>query len=91
MSFIFPLFPCIPSYIQKIHQDGAEGIIIAPNWPNQIWYTELLRMSIADPIFIYPRVDLLLLPSNLKEVHPIGDALNRGARLRETPDTCFFL
>ena len=73
--YAFPPFPCIPSCIQKIHQDGAEGIIIAPNWPNQIWYTELLRMSIADPIFIYPREDLLLLPSNLEEVHPIWERL----------------
>ena len=73
--YAFPPFPCIPLCIQKIHQDKAEGIIIAPNWPNQIWYTELCRIAISDPILIYPREDLLLLPSNLKEVHPIWERL----------------
>ena len=34
-------------------------IIITPVWPSQPWYTQLLTMSIKDPILIHPFPNLL--------------------------------
>ena len=73
--YAFPPFPCISSCIQKIIQDGARGILLTPNWPNQVWYPSLLKMAISNPIIINARMDLLTLPSNCQIAHPIWERL----------------
>ena len=39
--YAFPPFICLPRVIQKIWQDRAEGILVVPDWPNQLWYSQL--------------------------------------------------
>ena len=73
--YAFPPFPCNSSCIQKIVQDGARGILLTPNWPNQVWYPSLLKMAISNPIIINARMDLLTLPSNCQIAHPIWERL----------------
>ena len=74
--YAFPPFACIASCIQKVVQDRATGIIVAPNWPTQFWYPELLRISISNPIHLYARKDLLTLPWNAQSAHPIWERLS---------------
>ena len=63
--YAFPPFICIPRIIQKINLEGATGILIVPDWPNQCWYNWYLSM-VTDEVILYPRNDLLHLPSDHK-------------------------
>lgn len=74
--YAFPPFVCISACIQKVIHDNAMGIMIVPDWPNQLWYPELFRISVSDPIHFYDRKDLLILPSNEEAVHPIWERLS---------------
>ena len=63
--------------LQKISMDKATGIVVAPDWPNQSWYHNFSDLVI-DECFLYPRDDLLYLPSDMEQVHP----LHQNLRLR---------
>ena len=73
--YAFPPFPCISSCIQKVVQDRATGIIIVPDWPNQIWYPEILRLAVSNRILFPARKNLLLLPTDDASHHPIWKRL----------------
>ncbi|KAA6333830.1 MAG: hypothetical protein EZS28_053122, partial [Streblomastix strix] len=34
--------PLLPAVLKKIREEKIEAMIIAPLWPGQIWYTELV-------------------------------------------------
>ena len=40
--FYFLPFICLPRVIQKIWQDGAEGILVVPDWQNQLQACQLM-------------------------------------------------
>ena len=40
--------------LAKAVRENCTLIILTPVWPFQPWYTQLLRMSIQDPIFTPP-------------------------------------
>ena len=69
--YAFPPFPIITRVLRKIAQDKAEGIIIVPNWPNQVWYPKLMRMLTDNPLLLPHRDDLLHLPSQPDRQHPM--------------------
>ena len=49
--------------LAKAVRDNCTLIIITPAWPFQPWYTQLLRMSIQDPIFTPPFPNVLTYPN----------------------------
>ena len=69
--YAFPPSPIITRVLRKIVQDRAEGIIIVPNWPNQVWYPKLMRMLTDNPLLLPHRDDLLYLPSQPDQQHPM--------------------
>ena len=69
--YAFPPFAIIGKVLQKIKQDCAEGIVIVPNWPNQVWFSVLCRMLIDLPFVLHHRKKLLSLPSYPEETHPL--------------------
>jgi len=73
--YAFPPFVCIGQVLKKVVEDEATGIIIAPDWPNQMWYPALLNMCIKLPMKIASRKDLLYLPSDRTAQHVIWDRL----------------
>jgi len=73
--YCFPPFSCILRVIQKIIQDKAKGILVVPNWPNQLWYPLLLDLMICEPLFLPPSKTNLVLPNQLEEVHPLHQHL----------------
>ena len=77
--FSFPPFICVPRVLQKIWKDRALGIVIVPDWPNQIWYCQYLNMVIRE-IAIPPRSNLLTLPGN-NSSHPLHRTLQLRAVL----------
>ena len=40
----------IPRVLRKVKEDLARMILIAPMWPAQTWYPELLRLTAEKPI-----------------------------------------
>ena len=69
-----PPFICLPRVIQKIWQDRAEGILVLPDWPNQLWYSLFCNMIVKDVLFP-PRQDLLLSPTDPNISHPLHQTL----------------
>ena len=69
--YAFPPFNIIPKVLQKVHFDQPEAILIVPKWPNQPWYSLLIKMLANEPIVLPPRKDLLYLPNNPEEIHPL--------------------
>ena len=50
--------------------EEATGIVVVPDWPNQPWYNTYLEMKLIE-VILPPRDDLLLLPSNHSQRHPL--------------------
>ena len=68
-AYAFPPFALIGRVLAKTMRDKFTLIIITPVWPSQPWYTQLLRMSIQDPIFIPPFPNRLTDPNQTQ--HPL--------------------
>ena len=39
----------IPRILQKLRQDQAAGLVIAPTWPGQPWYPILVELLVEFP------------------------------------------
>ena len=58
-SYIFPPFHLLPRILSKIRKDFCRTILIAPVWPRQSWFPDLLSLSCANPLVLPLRKDLL--------------------------------
>jgi len=72
--YLFPPFSLLGRCIQKVRQDQATGIVIAPLWPTQTWFPRLMEILVDIPIIILKRHKLLQLPYQDKE-HPLWKKL----------------
>ena len=72
--YAFPPFVCLNRVLQKIYQDKAKGIVIAPDWPSQPFYPRLIAMSIKT-ISIALRETNLYLPNQPAVKHSLRKAL----------------
>ena len=69
--YAFPPISVIPRVVSKVKQDSAEGIIVAPFWPTQVWYPAMLKMLITTSVLLNSRKSLLVLPQTPNQVHPM--------------------
>ena len=67
--YAFLPFICLPRVIQKIWQDRAKGIVVVPDWPYQLCYSQFCNMITKD--ILPPRQDLLLSPTNPSISHTL--------------------
>ena len=74
--YAFPPFSVIPTVLNKLMTEGAQGICVLPDWPTQPWYPRALQLLKQNPVYLKARKDLLQLPSHPKETHPIWHKLN---------------
>ena len=74
--YAFPPFSVIPTVLNKLTTEGAQGICVLPDWPTQPWYPRALQLLKQNPVYLKARKDLLQLPSHPKENHPIWHRLN---------------
>ena len=58
-NYIFPSFRLLHRILHKIREDGCKTILIAPAWPRQSWFPDLLLLSCAKPLRLPLRGDLL--------------------------------
>ena len=68
--YLFPPFSMIQRALQKLYNDEAEALFILPNWPTAVWYPQMMRMLIRQPIKIPKSQRTLVLPQK-QEVHPL--------------------
>ena len=73
--YAFPPFAIIPQVLQKILQEEALGILVVPDWPTQPWFIRLMEMTVTS-VILYPRQDLLILPSDAELTHPLAETLH---------------
>ena len=84
--YAFPPFSVIPTVLNKLMTEGAQGIRVLPDWPTQPWYPRALQLLKQNPVYLKTRKDLLQLPShpNLAQAEPprmslIREGLNKYA------------
>lgn len=57
--YAYPPTVLIPKVLRKVREDLACMILIAPMWPSQAWYPDLLRLTVAEPLRLSPHSKLL--------------------------------
>jgi hypothetical protein len=70
--YCFPPFSLISRILQKLKSDKTDMTLLAPLWPTQHWFPQLLH-SIVKNSFIIPKQDRLLYqPKQPSVVHPLA-------------------
>ena len=68
--YMFPPFALIPRCLAKLHKEGISALIIAPVWPNQIWFPQFLNSLVDTPILLPPIPDIVTSPTG--QNHPLA-------------------
>ena len=58
--YLFPPSPILPVVLQKVKQSDNTFLVIAPLWPHQSWYPDLISLSVDHPLCLPQREDLLV-------------------------------
>jgi len=58
-SYMFPPFSILGKVLQKLEQDEAEAVLVAPLFSTQTWFPKLLQM-ISGPAFLLPKPQHIL-------------------------------
>ena len=74
--YAFPPFSVILPMIQKIKQEGAQGLCVCPDWPTQSWYPMMMKLLLKPPMRIKHSRTLLTLPNFPKLIHPLHKKLD---------------
>ena len=62
-AYAFPPFSIIPRVLAKLRASwGTELTLVAPHWAQRPWFPDLLQLSLAPPVVLPDRPDLLRLP-----------------------------
>ena len=68
--YVFPPFALIHKVLKKVEGEKLPSlIIVTPTWQIQSWYSELLRLSVRNPIILLVKEDLPTGPQNWQ--HPL--------------------
>ena len=77
-AYAYPPTSLIRACLNKVRTENVEIVLIAPVWPNQEWFPDLLGLSIDFPIII-PPVQKLLKQTFSHHFHPHPWNLNLHA------------
>ena len=61
-GYAFPPISLIPQVLQKVQEDRAWIVLIAPNWPRRPWFPLLLSLLDGTPFPLPQRADLIAQP-----------------------------
>ena len=62
-AYAFPPVAIIPCVLAKLRaSSGTELTLVAPHWAQHPWFSDLLQLSLAPPVVLPTRQDLLRLP-----------------------------
>ena len=71
MGYAFPHFILIPVVLNKVIQDNADLILVAPIWQEQPWWPILLSLLVSSPVLLPHSPHLIRAPSDPSRVHPM--------------------
>ncbi len=77
-AYAYPPIALVPRILAKIRQSVCRIILIAPLWPNRVWYPDLVALAQAEPLPLPERRDLLIHPHS-RQFHPRLHLLNLHA------------
>ena len=64
-AYVFPPVAVIPRVLAKLRAStGTELTLVAPHWAQRPWFSDLVRLSLAPPVVLPSRPDLLRLPQS---------------------------
>ena len=69
--YLFPPFALIPRCLNRLREEGVTAWLIAPVWPNQIWFPQLLAYLIDHPTLLPPTPDIVSSPEGRN--HPLAE------------------
>ena len=62
-AYAFPPVALIPRVLAKLRASkGTELTLVAPHWAQRPWFSDLVQLSLAPPVALPSRLDLLRLP-----------------------------
>ena len=67
--YAFPPFSVILKTLTKVKRDRAEGVVVVPDWPTQVWYPLLNKLMVGHPFHFPQTVQLLGLPVHPRKIH----------------------
>ena len=74
--FIHPPIVLIPKILMQMIQDKATGLLIAPHWHGQPWFSNLMEMLVDYPARLPALLAVtIFLPFAPEEVHPLWKTL----------------
>ena len=68
--YLFPPFSLLGRCVQKIREEKAMGIVVAPFWKTQPWFASLMELLVDVPVLLPNKTNLLRLPSQ-QDQHPM--------------------
>lgn len=77
-AYAYPPISLIQRVIRKIAQESVTVVLIAPFWPRQPWFPDLIDILMDFPIRLPQRRDLISQPHN-KMLHPSPEVLKLTA------------
>jgi hypothetical protein len=83
--YLFPPFSLLTKCLQKLMFEGTDALLIAPLWPTQPWFAQILRLLTAIPVML-PKTRMLYLPTAPRESHPLHHLKLIACRLSGNPD-----
>ena len=77
-GYAFPPIPLIPRILQKVRQDRASILLIAPWWPKRTWFLEMITLVVGYPRMLPLRRDVISQPIS-GVLHPRPTSLHLTA------------
>lgn len=68
--YMFPPFILISQCLDKLRTERTPGVMIAPVWPNQVWFPQLLEQLEDLPVLLPPIEDIVTSPDGY--YHPMA-------------------
>ena len=73
---LFLPFSLLPCELQKIQVEQAEALIVAPYWPTQPWFSQILSLAAKELLIYQPTATDLILPQDPKAEHSLAEKLS---------------
>jgi hypothetical protein len=76
LVYLFPPFSILQQVLQKLEREGTKAILVAPNWPTQVWFSTILRLADAPPFPLPCSKGTVFLPHQPDSHHPLWKRLD---------------
>ena len=76
MCYLLPLISLLPRVLQKIQVEQVEALIVAPYWPTNSWFSQILNLGAQEPLIYKPSASNLILPQDPKAKPPLAEKLS---------------